>query len=285
MAPRTRDHRPERVAAALAVQWTRVTSYLAGIEDDRLAREPVPPGRRIGDPVAELARNARVLALALAAPEPVARPDRDAIGWVRGGLADVSYATDATDVADPSARTAGLTAEQAFATARAALDEAGWPERSPRRLVRLDGAVSTVTDLAVGLVADAVIRADDLARSLGDAAFPHDRQALAITVRVLADALAAGVPGHSVELRVPPFVAVQCVPGPRHTRGTPPSVVQTDPITWTRLAAGRLSWAEALAGGSLAASGERSDLTAYLPLVGRPAAAGPTPGNPAGDVP
>jgi hypothetical protein len=126
--------------------------------------------------------------------------------------------------------------------------------------------VSTLTDLAVSRVVEAVVHADDLARALGEP-FPHDRDALATTARLFADTLATGVPGHSVELRVPPFTAVQCVPGPRHTRGTPPSVVQTDPVTWTRLAAGRLSWAAALAGGTLAASGERSDLTAYLPLL------------------
>ena len=73
-------------------------------------------------------------------------------------------------------------------------------------------------------------------------------------------------PGRSVEVRVPPYAAVQAVPGVRHTRGTPPAVVETDPETWVALATGRLSWAEADAAGAISASGERADLSAYLPL-------------------
>lgn len=73
-------------------------------------------------------------------------------------------------------------------------------------------------------------------------------------------------PGHSVEVRVPPYAAVQVIPGVRHTRGTPPAVVETDAETWVALATGELSWADALAGARVSASGERTDLTAYLPL-------------------
>ncbi|HEY3501362.1 MAG TPA: sterol carrier family protein [Actinocatenispora sp.] len=87
--------------------------------------------------------------------------------------------------------------------------------------------------------------------------------------RVLLAALAERAPGRSVEVRVPPYGAVQCVPGPRHTRGTPPNVIETDPLTWLRLAAGRMSWSEAVEAGSVRASGVRADLTGYLPLVRR----------------
>jgi putative sterol carrier protein len=66
---------------------------------------------------------------------------------------------------------------------------------------------------------------------------------------------------------VPPFIAVQAVPGPRHTRGTPPNVVETDPVTWLRLATGRVSFTEAVAAGDVRASGNRADLTPYLPLL------------------
>jgi hypothetical protein len=69
-----------------------------------------------------------------------------------------------------------------------------------------------------------------------------------------------------VELRVPPHVAVQLVPGPRHTRGTPPNVVETDAATWLRLATGATTWAQAIGDGAVAASGNRADLGAYLPL-------------------
>lgn len=81
--------------------------------------------------------------------------------------------------------------------------------------------------------------------------------------------LAERAPGRSVEVRVPPYAAAQVVPGVRHTRGTPPAVVETDPDTWIALATGELSWTEAAATGRLRASGERADLSPYLPL-GRP---------------
>ena len=73
-------------------------------------------------------------------------------------------------------------------------------------------------------------------------------------------------PGHSVEVRVPPYAAVQVIPGVRHTRGTPPAVVETDAETWIALATGELSWARALATARVSASGERTDLAPYLPL-------------------
>lgn len=80
-------------------------------------------------------------------------------------------------------------------------------------------------------------------------------------------ALARRAPGRSVEVRVPPYAAVQAVPGVRHTRGTPGAVVETDPRTWLLLAVGELSWAEAVRDGRVRASGERSDLSVYLPLT------------------
>jgi hypothetical protein len=95
---------------------------------------------------------------------------------------------------------------------------------------------------------------------------PLERLALGTAVRTLAEILAAQSPGRSVEVRVPPFVAVQAVPGPRHTRGTPPNVVETDPETWLRLLVGALSWADAVSAGRVRASGERADLS---PLLGR----------------
>jgi hypothetical protein len=74
-------------------------------------------------------------------------------------------------------------------------------------------------------------------------------------------------PGRAVEVRIPPHAAIQCVAGPRHTRGTPPNVVETDPATWILLATGRLAWADAVADGRVRASGPRADLSEYLPLA------------------
>lgn len=78
--------------------------------------------------------------------------------------------------------------------------------------------------------------------------------------------LQARAPGNSVEVRVPPYAAVQVVPGVRHTRGTPPAVVETDAATWIALALGELGWGEAMAQARVSASGERTDLSPYLPL-------------------
>ena len=91
---------------------------------------------------------------------------------------------------------------------------------------------------------------------------------LAAAVRLTARTLAALAPGASVEVRIPPFVAVQCISGPRHTRGTPPNVVETDPRTWLLLATGRLRVAEAGVTGALRLSGSRAaEIQSWLPLV------------------
>lgn len=95
-----------------------------------------------------------------------------------------------------------------------------------------------------------------------------DRTALRDAVRLLLAELARRVPGRSVEVRVPPFGAVQCVAGPRHTRGTPPNVVETDAVTWVLLATGRLPWSAAVASGRVRASGVRTDLSVHLPVLG-----------------
>ncbi len=85
-------------------------------------------------------------------------------------------------------------------------------------------------------------------------------------VRFLLEELADVAPGNSVEVRVPPDGAVQAVRGPRHTRGTPPNVVELDSQTWLELATGALTWQDALDDGRVRASGERADLSAWLPL-------------------
>jgi hypothetical protein len=93
-----------------------------------------------------------------------------------------------------------------------------------------------------------------------------DRADLRLLTKHFLAILEQRAPGHSVEVRVPPYAAVQVVPGVRHTRGTPPAVVETDAATWIALATGELSWAAALAAARVSASGERTDLTPYLPL-------------------
>jgi hypothetical protein len=115
-------------------------------------------------------------------------------------------------------------------------------------------------------------RTDPDAGRAGLAAWRRDpaavrRPELAAAVRWTLEELAERHPGHSTEVRVPPFGAVQCVAGPRHTRGTPPNVVETDAATWLALVTGEEDWPEAVASGRVRASGSRADLSALLPLA------------------
>lgn len=111
------------------------------------------------------------------------------------------------------------------------------------------------TDPAVGRTALAAWQRGEL-----------DRRTVTTAVRFTLESLAAAAPGHAVELRVPPAGVVQCVNGPRHTRGTPPNVVETDPQTWLGLVTGTITWADAVTDGRLRASGERSDLSQLFPM-------------------
>jgi hypothetical protein len=92
------------------------------------------------------------------------------------------------------------------------------------------------------------------------------RNTIATAVRYSLEEVTARAPGNSVEVRVPPFGVTQCVEGPRHTRGTPPNVIECDAATWLAMVSGGLSWADAVAAGKVAASGLRADLSALLPL-------------------
>ena len=114
----------------------------------------------------------------------------------------------------------------------------------------------------VAIVGEAAVR-----KHLGG---DSDRETTALAVRYLLQLLTEQAPGNTVEVRVPPFGAVQAVEGPRHTRGTPPNVVETDAATWVALATGSLSWADALAASRVSASGSRADLGAHLPVLADP---------------
>jgi hypothetical protein len=96
-----------------------------------------------------------------------------------------------------------------------------------------------------------------------------DRETEATAVRYLLQLLAENAPGNSVEVRVPPFGAVQCIEGPGHTRGTPPNVVEMDALTWLAIATGGDTWAHAYEHGRVSASGSRADLSAHLPVKWR----------------
>lgn len=119
----------------------------------------------------------------------------------------------------------------------------------PRRITTDDGRASLHAVAAAAEASAAPARADH-----------------ATAVRYLLQLLAEKAPGNSVEVRVPPFGAVQVIEGPRHTRGTPPNVVETDPATWIALATGTEQWTDAAAAGRISASGTRADISHLLPL-------------------
>lgn len=125
---------------------------------------------------------------------------------------------------------------------------------APPRIRPEDGRAAVIAarnDSSAGRVADGV---------------GVSRPQLATAVRYLLQVLAEAHPGHTVEVRVPPFGAVQCVEGPRHTRGTPANVVEMDAATWVTLATGELAWLDALTEARVHASGSRADLSTLVPL-------------------
>jgi hypothetical protein len=130
---------------------------------------------------------------------------------------------------------------------------------------------TTIEDYLATRIVELVVHTDDFNRSVPEVApATLQRTALARCTRTLVGILAARHPGRSVEVRVPPYAAAQCAigdTGPTHTRGTPPNVVETDPVTFQRLATGRIGWDDAAASGSVHASGLRANLSPVLPLL------------------
>lgn len=221
------------------------------------------PGWDVGMLVAHVVRQIDVLGVVLAQPEPAA-------GGTVIGLDEWTQATGAVAAElDAGTRETAAAMGDPVGAVEAAVERLpalrAEALRAGRMVPGLSGGMRAL-DFTVTRLVELVVHTDDLARATGGGAV-LDRQALAAAVRVLADGLAAKAPGNSVEVRVPPYAAVQCVQGPRHTRGTPPNVVETDPVTWLRLATGRTSWSDALSAAALTASGERADLTPYLPVM------------------
>jgi uncharacterized protein (TIGR03083 family) len=178
------------------------------------------------------------------------------------------YRRDVAQIAGKTAEaTGGRAPEQLILALRSAVRDVPAEAAGTQTVIGGRGPIGT-HDWIVTRIVEVVVHCDDLTRSLPEhEPVPLERAALATAVRTLAEILAAQAPGRSVELRVPPFVAVQAIEGPRHTRGTPANVVETDPVTWLRLATGRVPFAEAVARGSVQASGNRADLTPHLPLL------------------
>jgi uncharacterized protein (TIGR03083 family) len=223
------------------------------------------PSALPGWTVLELAEH--VAAVLRAIPETLGRTTGDkpvSIGRYVAG-----YAARATEIRQREvAAAAGRSPAEVLAGLYAGRAAAAAAEPPAARAVRGGRGPLTPADYLLTRVVELVVHADDLSRSLPDRdPVELDRGALRLAAQALADVLAERAPGRSLELRIPPYAAVQAIEGPRHTRGTPPGVVETDPVTWLRLAAGRLDWSAAVEAGSVQASGERAYLAPLLPLI------------------
>ncbi|WP_371480455.1 sterol carrier family protein [Kitasatospora sp. NBC_00315] len=283
MPPKPRSYDPVKVRAALAAEVEALRAAVHALcerpDAERLLARPTALGDwRIRELVAHLARQIGWVPWHIDDPLTGAAP-LGLTQWVAGVgtlAADLdagtrAYAADAFD--GPPVEVAA----EFDRAAQALFALLSGPEvTDPARRFEIGLGSMLLSDMLVTRLVETVVHADDLVaavRSDGSVADPvadgfrHDRQALAAVVRLLADSLAAQAPGGAVELRVPPYAVVQAVEGPRHTRGTPPNVVETDPLTWIRLATGRLAWAAAVDGAEVSASGERSDLSAHLPVL------------------
>jgi|KBSSwiStaDraftv2_1062776.scaffolds.fasta_scaffold07502_2 uncharacterized protein (TIGR03083 family) len=280
MTRRVGARRPDdpRLAEAFEEQWSLVSAGVDALGDAAFTEASVLPGWTVGDLVAHCARSGGALARALeaVAADGAGRDEARGSGADGTGVADavgylggVGARTDA--IADTArADAAGLSADTLRALLRDAVadsskaltaalaDSGGAPGWD--RVVRSPGGLIRLGDFVVTRCVEGVVHGLDLG-------LPPARDALRIVTRVLVDVLATRAPGRSVELRVPPFAAVQVVEGPRHTRGTPPNVVEADPVAFVQVAAGRLDWATAVADGRLTASGDRADLRTWLPLL------------------
>ncbi len=273
-ARRPRSYDPAKVRTALAAQTealrAAVRRLCAAPDAEALLARPTRLGEwTVRELVAHLAQQVGWVPRHL--DEPLqGRAPLSLLQWV-AGVGSVAPALDAAareqaagDFGAAPERVAALFDAEADALLALLADEAA-VEPGRRFEIRLGSML--LTDMLVTRLMETVVHADDLADALDIEDFPHHRQALAAVSRLLADAFADQAPGGSVELRVPPYAVVQGVAGPRHTRGTPPNVVETDPLTWIRLATGRAGWAAAVDDGAVSASGERSDLSGYLPVM------------------
>jgi uncharacterized protein (TIGR03083 family) len=223
---------------------------LAALGDRELPAASGLPGLTVGQLARHLVQLVQLVAQAAGTPSR-GRP-----------VALQAYVASVADFAEAAPSIAARTDEVAGdprPELRRALD-AVLAVAGPDRTVQTPRGPLRLSDLALTCVVELTVHGLDL----GVTPVPD---AVAVSVRGLARLLADRHPGRAVELRVAPYIAVQLLEGTVHRRGTPPAVVQTDPVTWLLLATGRLGWAEAVAELSVSASGERSDLSALLPVL------------------
>ncbi|WP_045876991.1 sterol carrier family protein [Pseudofrankia sp. DC12] len=266
MARGARARRPDdaRLAEAFGEQWRVVAAGVDALPDAAFDAASPLPGWTVGALVAHCARSGGALAVALAAGPAAGVSAADAVDYLGGvgARAEAVADTARSDAAGPGAVELRGRLRDAVAASAGGLQAALGAGSSPGwdQVVSSPGGPIRLGDFVVTRCVEGVVHGLDLG-------FAPARDALRIVTRALVDLLAARAPGRSVEVRVPPFAAVQVVDGPRHTRGTPPNVVEADPVAFVEVAAGRLEWARALATGRITASGDRADLRPWLPLL------------------
>ncbi|MDJ1134729.1 maleylpyruvate isomerase family mycothiol-dependent enzyme [Streptomyces iconiensis] len=259
-----RSYDPARVRKALIAQVEAVADAAHRLTPEQRARASGLPGWDVHHLLVHIALQIDAVPRFLGKPEaPAKSPAVSLSSWA------LSTATVADRLDAQTREEAARAPDGAARIDEAVADLEPVIESAVREdlLIPHGFGAMRMLDFTVTRLVELVVHSDDLGRATG-AAVHLDRQALAATVRLLADALAAKAPGASVEVRVPPFAVVQAVEGPRHTRGTPPNVVEAHPLTWLRLATGRTTWADALDTAHLSASGERADLAGLLPVLG-----------------
>ncbi|MET8014517.1 sterol carrier family protein [Streptomyces sp. NPDC005271] len=259
--PRARMYDPAKTRAAVTAQLRHVRDAVKELDEERLGAPTRLGDWTVRELIAHVTMAVRSVAHLLEQPAP---PSREPVVTVTGWTgATAARAADIDE--DTRALAASAAPGELLEQAETRFAEPAATAPGDRLLATRVGAMR-LDDYLVTRCVELIVHTDDLAAATG-AEIPYDRQALATTTRVLADALAAKAPGGSVEVRVPPFAVVQCVEGPKHTRGTPPNVIETAPLPWIRLATGRLTWPEALKSAQLTASGDRADLGPHLPVL------------------
>ncbi len=242
-----------------------IRDWLAALPGDVWSTPSVLPGWTIADLAAHLvdrARSAASIVVERNGATPLS-PLQYMQGYAAGADHLAKAARELAGEARGSAHDLLLALDKHYESALRNLEQFG----SSDPVVRAPGGPIRLGDYLATRAVELAVHADDLARSVpGMEAPTMPRDVYRLAVQTLLDGLAERAPGRAVEVRVPPFAAVQCVEGQRHTRGTPPNVVEMDATTWLRLATGRLSWADAVAEAHLSASGARADLSPYLPL-------------------
>ncbi|MFE1199098.1 maleylpyruvate isomerase family mycothiol-dependent enzyme [Streptomyces olivaceoviridis] len=258
---RTRTYDPVKTRTAVLAQFTSVRDAVRTLTPEQLALPTRLGAWTVRDLIAHIGMAVTAVERALERPAP----PRQTVTVAEWPFSTGSHAAAIADFTRDLATAhpdLGAYLDDVDRKLRALLDE-----HPGGRLLETGAGALPLGDYLVTRALELVVHTDDLNAAVPGLQVPYDRQALAATTRLLADALAVKAPGGSTEVRVPPYAVVQCVEGPRHTRGTPPNVVETDPLTWIRLATGRTAWADALAAAKVSASGERADIGGLLPVM------------------